>query len=441
MSADQSQNKAIVLPTFSGKVKDYAVYWPRFEAYATLKGFDSVLLVATSKLPVDPMVLDNDPAKKKEEEAAIKLNSLAIASFTMSFTTGELMEFIEDAKTPEYGGGRADLVVENLKRKYQPTDRITGVKAEMELIKLKMNKNKDPDKYFRKLAVLKNKYCSNSSTFDNEKMIAATLSKAPSIYGSVLTSVLREKGSALKINDLQEALKEHWRIRHNLVSEGEEIEDDDSKDEEKETALNAVANVKCYNCGQRGHKKNNCPLLKKNDAKKGNKKKKFTGTCHNCGKVGHKVADCWMLEKNKSKRPSNWKGGETGNTVTDDDELSLMCFNCYNGVDSNDDNGHEDNGSVVDSNNAENSNDDTVDVGDDANEDKTVNYENKNKNDNKNKNKNKDDECSDGCVTKHTKKGCPTMTDIAGGKGLAKRWADYNTDDDNDSVEDLNVKP
>ena len=130
ISADMSQSKTIVLPTFSGKVKDYVMYWSRFEAYATLKGFESVLPVSTLNLPVDPNVLDNDPDKKKEQQNAIKLNNLAIACFTMLFTTGELMEFIEDA--------------------------------------------------------------------------------------------------------------------NNLVNEGEEIDDDNSEDEEKETALSAVANVKCY---------------------------------------------------------------------------------------------------------------------------------------------------------------------------------------------------
>ena len=79
-------------------------------------------------------------------------------------------------------------------------------------MKLKMKKDDGPDKYFRKLAVLKNKYRNNKKTFDDEKMIAATLAKAPRKYGSVLTALLREKGTNLKIHDMQDALKEHWRI-------------------------------------------------------------------------------------------------------------------------------------------------------------------------------------------------------------------------------------
>ena len=50
-----------------------------------------------------------------------------MATFTMTFETGELMEFIEEAKTTEYPNGKAVLVVEGLMRKYRPTDRIAGV--------------------------------------------------------------------------------------------------------------------------------------------------------------------------------------------------------------------------------------------------------------------------------------------------------------------------
>lgn len=37
----------------------------------------------------------------------------------------------------------------------------------------------DPDLDFDKLAVLKNKHCNNVATFDEEKMITATLAKVP----------------------------------------------------------------------------------------------------------------------------------------------------------------------------------------------------------------------------------------------------------------------
>ena len=147
--------KSVALPTFSGKDKDYAVFWPRFYSYAMLKGFDEVLDNTNSPLPADPTSLSSNDDLKKKQERAIKLNNLAVASFTMAFTTGTLMEHVEKSKSSEYPGGRANLIVDRLKRKFRPTDRILGIEAEKELMKLKFGK-KDPDEYFDKLAALKN---------------------------------------------------------------------------------------------------------------------------------------------------------------------------------------------------------------------------------------------------------------------------------------------
>ena len=193
-------SKAVALPVFSGKEKDYSVFWPKFHAYGVLNGSSEELDKGTSQLPLDPKVLDPDDAIKKVQEKALKMNSLTVSSFAMAFTTDLFMELIEQSKTNEYPGGIAYVVVDRLKRKFRPTDRISAVEAEKELMQLKM---KDPDEYFDKLATLKNKYKTNSKTFDNDKMIAATIAKAPKKYGSVCTSVIHEKGAGLKLEDIQ----------------------------------------------------------------------------------------------------------------------------------------------------------------------------------------------------------------------------------------------
>ena len=170
--------------------------------------------------------------------------------------------------------------------------------------------------------MLKNKYRNNTSTFDNEKMIAATLTKAPPMYSSILASVLREKGAQLRLSDMQDAVKDHWRIQNNLLNDAGNDDEESDDDEIKETALNALANMVCYHCKKKGHKANNCP--EKKNKYKGETKGKFKGTCSNCGKRGHKIADCWELKKNKHKRPTNWKSNsETGNVAT---EYFLMCY-------------------------------------------------------------------------------------------------------------------
>ena len=80
------------------------------------------------------------------------------------------------------------------------------------------NKKKDSDRYFDKLATLRNEYHSNTETFDEEKIIAVTLANVPNKYEGVLTGVIREKGSTLELNDhMQEALHKYWRICNDLM--------------------------------------------------------------------------------------------------------------------------------------------------------------------------------------------------------------------------------
>ena len=92
--------KTIVLPTFSGEDKDYVVYWPRFMVYVTLKRFNDVLGKG-SNLATHPNVFIVDLDTQKNQDDTISQNKVAMASFTMLFTTDELMEHIEDVKIAE----------------------------------------------------------------------------------------------------------------------------------------------------------------------------------------------------------------------------------------------------------------------------------------------------------------------------------------------------
>lgn len=142
-----------------------------------------------------------------------------------------------------------------------------------------MKKSEDPDKYFDKLAVLKNKYKHCPSTFDDKKMIAATIAKALSTYGSVITGVLCDKGDKLTLEDLQAALKEYWRIKHNLIARSNATNDDEDStggNSGSEVALFGTSELKkikgrCYYCGKPSHMANQCPK-KKNGKMKGFKR-------------------------------------------------------------------------------------------------------------------------------------------------------------------------
>ena len=108
------------------------------------------------------------------------------------------------------------------------------------------------------------------------------------------------------LDDLEEAMRIQWRILH---GEDEEGTDKDGS----EFTLVATNYVKCYFCGEKGHKANKCPKKKRNvgNEKGGNsgkiQGKNFEGKCHTCGKTGHKKSACWEDEANSHLRPLWWK--------------------------------------------------------------------------------------------------------------------------------------
>eukprot|EP00957_Ditylum_brightwellii_P147610 11241369-Ditylum_brightwellii.AAC.1 len=75
-------------------------------------------------------------------------------------------------------------------------------------------------------------------------MITTVLEKAPKEYGMVLTVKQRTKGSDLTMADLQEAMTQLFRATHGVETENED---------KNKTSL-AMADIKCYRCGKKGHK-------------------------------------------------------------------------------------------------------------------------------------------------------------------------------------------
>ena len=205
MSAEEKgpDSKTVTLPSFSGEKKDYEVWLKRFVAYATLKSF-SPALQDTHVLPADPENLTTTGEDKKKEQKAIAQNSLAIACLTMSFTKLEDLDSIEDSASTGYPGGVAHEVMKILATEYNPKDTLSAVEAETAMRKVKLSATGNPDKYFKKINVVKSKY-RKSKKFSEESLIANTITNAPEGYHDTLTQVLQSKGSAVTMDDLKGA--------------------------------------------------------------------------------------------------------------------------------------------------------------------------------------------------------------------------------------------
>ena len=169
---------------------------------------------------------------------------------------------------------------------------------------------------------------------------------APGQYQSVLASCQAVKGKSLKPTDLYEVMKTYYRTVKRTTKTGKSGSEEDeeiliaalnklkNQDKAKEVLayINGKSNkVKCFECGEIGHKSFECDKRYSSnnghhDQKKDEKSRgSFKGKCRNCGKVGHKEAECWDKEDNAYLRPSWYKKPqETGNAVVSTDPEILM---------------------------------------------------------------------------------------------------------------------
>lgn len=271
------ETSTVKVPIFDGEEKSYQSWLIRFQAFARVKGFSVVLV--NPKLTIKEEALDDLEQRPKhgslgvdqrsaEEEKNLRLgrkNLLAMAHLTMAFGSEGLLNKISSACTADWPGGLAWLLMENLRTRYAPNDRMTVVERTRKLNSLKMQENENP----------------------------------------------------AKLDDLESAMRIQWRIEN----------PNGSSEKKTEFSLSAFGG-KCYHCGETGHKANKCPN-KKDKAEKssynggggGSGKTKFTGKCNICGKQGHKADTCWESDKNADKRPKWYKSKtEKGLTTTNNSE-------------------------------------------------------------------------------------------------------------------------
>lgn len=143
-----SDNKSIILPTFSGKEQDSQLWWTKFRAFATAKGFVHALLKKDPDLPgtQDEELKDDDAGKKKKK--ARDTNSLAMAYLLSVVKSQADISITYETMTDEWPGGLAHEVMEMIMEVYKPQDDITEVELYEKLLNVKMKKNEDPKTLF-----------------------------------------------------------------------------------------------------------------------------------------------------------------------------------------------------------------------------------------------------------------------------------------------------
>ena len=121
MSTDSASEKGVKLPTFDGDSKKFQLWWTRFCAYATVYKFRQALTeTGDVDLPeTENEILDEATPEGKKQALARKRNEIAMANFTMAFTTEGVMGLVYKASTADWPSGLAKIVVQGLLKKFR----------------------------------------------------------------------------------------------------------------------------------------------------------------------------------------------------------------------------------------------------------------------------------------------------------------------------------
>ena len=106
--------------------------------------------------------------------------------------------------------GLVYLLVNELNRELNPSDRIVRVNLRKKLTELTMNKNEDMVQLFERIKTLKNQ-CSRIMV-PNEELIALVIEKTPQLYSGILAAEDRAQGTGLMIGNLEEVMKNQFQI-------------------------------------------------------------------------------------------------------------------------------------------------------------------------------------------------------------------------------------
>ena len=91
---DESGDKSVKLPTFSGKLEDFQIWWTCFMAYAVVYKFKEALKQGgEDDLPTGKDdTIDETMDAGKKQALAKKRNVVAMANYSMAFTMEALVQ-------------------------------------------------------------------------------------------------------------------------------------------------------------------------------------------------------------------------------------------------------------------------------------------------------------------------------------------------------------
>ena len=291
-----------------------------------------------------------DMQKKNSRAAGILLDSINVET-----KEGEVaFDLLAAFQTKEYAAGQFKEMWEAMLDLYDAEDAGEVAARRKEYYALKMDIKENPKKFEIGLSVKRSKLSKDGFKISDDEYIKDLLEKMPKkdgelgVYYEVKKSVLRKLKQA-----------QHGVTVKDVVSDLCEIYDEikDREDITKEEKSDAAFMIggkqfkgRCRNCGAIGHKMSHCPEKKSNGSDKGQRKggsrfskakndrgerkqydkKKFSGKCFHCGIRGHRKDECRKLKAENN-------GSERAHAAQETEELAFTtidglehCMTCNN---------------------------------------------------------------------------------------------------------------
>jgi hypothetical protein len=98
-------------------------------------------------------VIDTSTDQGKQTKLAKDRNNMAMANYTMTFTSAQTLGLIYKAQDLSWPAGLAHKVVTALKSKYQPLEMVSLVEMRQTMAKVSMKKNDEPIVLFEKIKI------------------------------------------------------------------------------------------------------------------------------------------------------------------------------------------------------------------------------------------------------------------------------------------------
>ena len=148
------------------------------------------------------------------------MSVIVIANLTMALTSESLTGMVYQPITIGWPSGLAHMVVDALFNKYTPQNILSKIELHRSLNTVITNKKEYPTNLSEAISDTNKKYNTATYQWPKEDKIATVMNNAPEEYSTVFTCEQRVKGSALKIEYLQEAMSQlYGTIYFNKVNE------------------------------------------------------------------------------------------------------------------------------------------------------------------------------------------------------------------------------